>query len=436
MVPTHFPYTIRVMELNSSDLDVDLVVQEYPAPVRSLRVAFVTETYPPEVNGVAMTLAHLVQGLHARNHDVQLIRPRQPGAGASGTSERFHEVLMRGLPVPRYPSLRMGVPSKRALVRLWSFHRPDIVHIATEGPLGWSALQACQHLKLPVTSDFRTNFHAYSQHYGVGWLRKPIMAYLRKFHNAAQRTFVPTQELRQELGQCGFQRLRVVSRGVDTTLFNPLRRDPALRLSWGLGPDGLAVLYMGRLAAEKNLQLLVQTFNALAVRAPGSRLVLVGDGPLRQPLQLQNPAFHFAGQRSGDDLARHVASADLFVFPSLSETFGNVVTESMASGVPVVAFDHAAAGQLIRTGVNGHRVPRTDAPGFIQAAVEAAQDREQLARWGVQARSTVEPLGWPGIVQRFEAELREVLDQPVPAQGTPGQHPRDHAGLAHNGRRA
>ena len=130
MVPTHFPYTIRVMELNSSDLDVDLVVQEYPAPVRSLRVAFVTETYPPEVNGVAMTLAHLVQGLHARNHDVQLIRPRQPGAGASGTSERFHEVLMRGLPVPRYPSLRMGVPSKRALVRLWSFHRPDIVHIA------------------------------------------------------------------------------------------------------------------------------------------------------------------------------------------------------------------------------------------------------------------------------------------------------------------
>ncbi|MCE2688376.1 MAG: glycosyltransferase family 1 protein [Rubrivivax sp.] len=421
------------MDATSSDLDAGLLVQEYPAPRRSLRVAFVTETYPPEVNGVAMTLAHLVQGLHKRNHDVQLIRPRQPGSEACGTSERFHEVLMRGLPVPRYPSLRMGVPSKRALVRLWSFHRPDIVHIATEGPLGWSALKACEHLKLPVTSDFRTNFHAYSQHYGVGWLRKPIMAYLRKFHNAARRTFVPTDDLRQELADCGFQRLRVVSRGVDTEMFNPLRRDPGLRLSWGLGPEGLAVLYMGRLAAEKNLELLVRAFDALAQQVPDARMVLVGNGPMRHPLQLKRPQFHFAGQRSGEDLARHVASADLFLFPSLSETFGNVVTESMASGVPVVAFDHAAAGQLIRSGVNGQSVPRLDEPGFIRAVVEAAQDRQRLARWGQQARRTVEPLGWPDIVQRFEAELREALDHPLP----PGEESRrpahDGQALAHNG---
>lgn len=398
------------MDTNVSEAGPDLLVHEYPAFSRSMRVAFVTETYPPEVNGVSMTLSRLVEGLHARNHDVQLVRPRQPGAPeAADTQERFHEVLMRGLPVPRYPSLRMGVPSKRALVRLWSMRRPDIVHIATEGPLGWSALQACRHLKLPVTSDFRTNFHAYSQHYGVGWLHKPIMAYLRKFHNATRRTFVPTPALQQDLERCGFESLRVVSRGVDTERFHPRHRDEALRRSWTVAPDGLAVLCMGRLAPEKNLELLVRAFDTLAQKVPAARMVLVGDGPLRSALQARRPGYHFAGQRHGEDLARHVASADLFLFPSMSETFGNVVTESMASGVPVVAFDHAAASQLIDPGRNGLRVPLGDEAAFILAASAAALDRTQLARWSLEARRTVEPLDWSGIVERFESELRDAL---------------------------
>jgi glycosyltransferase involved in cell wall biosynthesis len=402
------------MDISVCDTGPDLLVHEYPAISRSMRVAFVTETYPPEVNGVSMTLSRLVEGLHARNHDVQLVRPRQAGAqGEAETQERFHEVLMRGLPVPRYPSLRMGVPSKRALVRLWSINRPDIVHIATEGPLGWSALQACRHLKLPVTSDFRTNFHAYSQHYGVGWLRKPIMAYLRKFHNATRRTFVPTPALQQDLERCGFTGLRVVSRGVDTVRFHPRHRDEALRRSWAVAPEGLAVLCMGRLAPEKNLELVVQAFDALAQKVLGARMVLVGDGPLRSDLQARRPGYHFAGQRSGADLARHVASADLFLFPSMSETFGNVVTESMASGVPVVAFDHAAAAQLIEPDYNGQRVPLGDEAAFITAAVAVSQDRERLARWALQARRSVEPLDWSGVVQRFELELRDALSHPI-----------------------
>ncbi len=403
------------MDATSSDLDVGLLVQEYPAPRRSLRVAFVTETYPPEVNGVAMTLAHLVQGLHKRNHDVQLIRPRQPGSDACGTSERFHEVLMRGLPVPRYPSLRMGVPSKRALVRLWSFQRPDIVHIATEGPLGWSALKACEHLKLPVTSDFRTNFHAYSQHYGVGWLRKPIMAYLRKFHNATQRTFVPTPKLLEDLSECGFKGLRVVSRGVDTALFHPSKRDPDLRRQWGVEGEGLAVVCVGRLAPEKNLDLLMRAFDALVTQMPAARLILVGDGPMRLQLQSRRRDLHFAGQRSGEDLARHVASADVFLFPSKTETFGNVVTEALSSAVPVIAFDHAAAAQLIRTDVNGVRVPLEDDQAFVDATVQAAMDRERLARWGQEARKSVLSLDWNSIVAQFEGELREVLRPAEPA---------------------
>jgi len=401
----------------TQDADPELLVHEYPAPSRSLRVSFVTETYPPEVNGVSMTLARLVEGLHARNHDVQLVRPRQRGTDAPGAAERFHEVLMRGLPVPRYPSLRMGVPSKRHLVRLWSLHRPDIVHIATEGPLGWSALQACRHLKLPVTSDFRTNFHAYSQHYGVGWLRKPIMAYLRKFHNAARRTFVPTGALQQDLERCGFQRLRVVSRGVDTALFHPGRRDQSLRQGWGAGPEDLVVLCVGRLAPEKNLDLLIRAFDALSGEHPSARLVVVGDGPLRATLQSRRPELHFVGQRTSEDLARHVASADLFVFPSMTETFGNVVTEALSSGVPVVAYDHAAASQLLQPGVNGQHVPLAQERAFIEAVVAAARDRHALQRWRNGARRSVEALDWSGVVARFEAELREAINDPVVQAG-------------------
>ena len=177
-----------------NSVDTPIVLEDYPASRPSLRVAVVTETWPPEVNGVAVTLAKLVQGLGHRNHDVQLIRPRQPKFDTGIKDSNLEEVLMRGMPIPSYPELKLGLPSKKTLVKTWTLRRPDVVHIATEGPLGWSALQAAKVLKLPVTSDFRTNFQSYSKHYGIGWLRKPIVAYLRKFHNATACTMVPTKE--------------------------------------------------------------------------------------------------------------------------------------------------------------------------------------------------------------------------------------------------
>ena len=416
-------HAIVAGEIHHASMDdplmpLDFDVEDIPAARRGLRVAVVTETYPPEVNGVSLTVAQVVQGLHRRGHDLQLVRPRQSQApDATPAPARFDEVLMHGLPVPRYPQLRMGVPSKRRLVRLWSLRRPDVVHIATEGPLGWSALQACRHLQLPVTSDFRTNFHAYSRHYGVGWLRKPIMAYLRKFHNATLCTMVPTEALRRELEACGLRGLRVVARGVDTELFDPVRRSQALRASWGACDDTLVVLCVGRLAPEKNLELLVETFEALCAASGsahggrGPRLVLVGDGPLRGAITQRCPQAVIAGQRLGEDLAAHYASADLFVFPSMTETFGNVVVEAMSSGLPVLAFDHAAASQLIESGRNGLRVPFGDAPRFVSEALCAAGDRHARARLGAAARSTALGLGWDGVVDRLEQVLRAAVSE-------------------------
>ena len=388
-----------------------VVVDNYPAAHRSLRVAFVTETYPPEVNGVALTVAQVVEGLHRRHHDVQLIRPRQDRSDAAETTVRFNEILTRGLPIPRYPNLRMGVPSKRALVQLWSVQRPDVVHIATEGPLGWSALQAAVLLKLPVSSDFRTNFHAYSKHYGISWLHKPIMAYLRKFHNRTRCTMVPTEALRRDLEGYGFQNLRVVARGVDTRRFDPQHRSADLRRQWGVDGEDLVVACVGRLAPEKNLNLLISAFDAIRCVAPRARLLMVGDGPMRAELQARCPDAVFAGQRTGHDLAAHYASADLFLFPSITETFGNVTTEAMASGLPVVAFDYAAAAQLIRNGENGCLVPFGIAPAFVHAAAELASDATGCRAIGLQARRTARALDWDDVVARFEAVLAGVIRQ-------------------------
>lgn len=370
-----------------------------------MRVAFVTETYPPEVNGVATTTARFVDGLLHRGHEVQLVRPRQHGAGPTAMPPRLQEVLTRGLPIPHYPHLRMGVPCQRALARLWARHRPDVVHVATEGPLGWSALQAARRLQLPVTSDFRTNFHAYSRHYGIGWLNRPITAYLRGFHNRCACTMVPTEALRRELADAGFQRLQVVPRGVDAARFSPQARSDALRATWGAGPDDLVIGCVGRLAAEKNLGTLLAAYRAVRACQPRARLVLVGDGPLRPELQAACPEALFAGLRGGADLAAHYASLDLFAFPSLTETFGNVTVEAMASGLAVLAFDHAAAGDLITSGVQGRLVPAGDAAAFSQAAIELAGDAALRRRLAAAGRETARGLGWDAVVGRFEHQL-------------------------------
>jgi glycosyltransferase involved in cell wall biosynthesis len=396
--------------------EADIVIDEAPPARGSLRIGFVTETYPPEVNGVAATIARLIEELRSRNHAVQLVRPRQDSDDAGAAEERFHEVLMRGLPIPRYPNLKMGLPARRALLQLWTARRPDIVHIATEGPLGWSALQAARRLKLPVSSDFRTNFHAYSRHYGVGWLHKPIVAYLRKFHNSAHCTMVPTEPLRRTLVEHGFRNLVVLARGVDTRLFNPARRSEELRRAWGAAPDDLVVLHVGRLAPEKNLGVLAAAYRAMRWHNPRVRLVLVGDGPARQWMEGQCPDAHFAGMRTGEDLAAHYASGDLFVFPSTTETFGNVTPEAMASGLPVLAYAYAAAGALIRNGDNGLLAPFDAAPRLVALAAEVARDRSALAELGRRARETAGAMGWDRIAEQVEAAFAATISNAPLAQ--------------------
>jgi glycosyltransferase involved in cell wall biosynthesis len=387
------------------DEQAPIQIEQLNGVRRSLRVAVVTETYPPEINGVALTAARFVEGLRQRDHQIQLIRPRQDGTDQADTDERFQEVLMRGMAIPRYPNLKMGLPAKRALEQLWTYRRPDVVHIVTEGPLGWSALRAALKLRIPAVSDFRTNFHAYSRHYGIGWLGKPILAYLRKFHNRTLCTMVPTESMRAELAALGFYRLRVVARGVDTGLFDPARRSEALRASWGAGPADPVFLHVGRLAPEKNLSALLAAFAEARQRAPRAKLVLVGDGPSRRELQARCPEAILAGTQRGEDLAAHYASGDVFLFPSLTETYGNVTVEALASGLAVIAYDYAAAAAHIRHGHNGLLANFDSTAGFAALAAGLVTDMPHIRVLGANARQHALAHDWERVVRQLESVL-------------------------------
>ncbi|NTV10058.1 MAG: glycosyltransferase family 1 protein [Zoogloea sp.] len=370
-----------------------------------MRVSIVTETYPPEVNGVAMTVGRLTDGLRLRGHEVDVLRPRQGRNDDGGAGD----IVVPGLPLPGYPGLRFGLPATGRLLKHWRERRPDVVHVVTEGPLGWSATAAARKLSVPITSGFHTNFDRYSAHYRVGFLRPALASYLRSFHRRACATMVPTETLAAELAGCGIPGIRVVRRGVDTELFSPERRSDELRRRWGVGSAGLAVAYVGRVAPEKNIGLALSAFEAIARQRPGARMIVVGDGPARRVLERSHPQHHFAGVRTGEDLAAHYASADMFVFPSLTETFGNVTLEAMASGLPVVAYRSAAAAELIRDGDNGVSVLPGDASAFIDAAAGVACDESLRRRIGEAAALSALGWGWASVVQDFETVLHEAV---------------------------
>lgn len=381
-----------------------------------LRIALVTETYPPEVNGVAITIGRMVEGLIRRGHHIHLIRPRQHRQDAPQKVHRFEETLAAGMPIPGYPELKTGLPAKGRLLRLWQEQRPDIVHVATEGPLGWSACSAARKLGIPVSTDFHTNFHNYTQHYGIGLLKSPIAAYLRHFHNRTDCTLVPTSSLQQELLREKYKDVKVVSRGVDAELFHPGKRCTELRRTWGATDDTPVAILVSRLAPEKNLPVVIHAFDEMRKARPDAKLVMVGDGPARAALEKQHPHVIFAGMRTGEELATHYASGDIFLYSSLTETYGNVTVEAMASGLATIAYDYAAARQHIRHEVNGLLAPFDDTGAFVAQARGLVADTERIGRIRSAARRTVEALTWDHIMGQMETVLAGI----VHAQG--GKH--------------
>ncbi|ASP40741.1 hypothetical protein CHH28_19610 [Bacterioplanes sanyensis] len=374
----------------------------------ALRLAVVTETYLPDVNGVAHSLHQLLSALDSDRVEVRLYRPKPRQSWVPSLPEHW----CRGIRIPMYPDLQLGVPRCGWLKQCWQKWRPDVVYIATEGPLGYSALRLAKRLSLPVISAFHTNFHRYSDFYGLSWIHPLTLTWLRRFHNQTLATLVPSHDTAHSLHRAGIHGLQVLPHGVDCQRFHPAHRCGSLRQQL----DGEVMLYVGRIAAEKNIPVALNAFRALQQRRPQLRLVMVGDGPLREQLQQCNPDVLFTGVLKGEELARYYASADVFVFPSQTETFGLVTLEAMASGLPVVAYASAAAQQFVVSGESGELSADASADGF-GAACERMLNQD-LSKAGQAARAMAEQLSWVHIAQQFEALLEQVIQHP---NGTPAR---------------
>ena len=380
---------------------------------KPLHIAIVTETFSPEINGVAHTLDILVSGLDKMGHRLSLIRPHQGKSEIHKYDKCIVTNYTKGFNIPGYPGLQLGFPHLQRINKWWKSDPPDVIYIATEGPLGYAALRVAKKLDIPALSGFHTNFHQYTSHYKFGVLKNLIFRYLKHFHNATKGTLVPDPELANKLCQQGIKPVHVMARGVDTKLFTPEKRDLQLRKKWGANNDDIVLLCVGRVAAEKNLTLAIRSFRVLQQHFSDIKMVIVGNGPLHKTLSRDNTDITFTGEIADNELAQHYASSDVFLFPSETETFGNVTLEAMASGLTVVAFDYAAAKTHIQHKHNGLVITPGNYDEFISTCLDIVKNRQLIKSIGSLAREYSYNLGWHHIVRQFENLLLQQINQPL-----------------------
>lgn len=375
-----------------------------------LKIAVVTETWPPEINGVALSLQQLCQGLQAQGHRILLVRPEQNQHCAQFKPEQ--ECLVRAQPIPKYASLQFGWPQYLKVGQALDDFTPDIVHIVTEGPLGLTALYAAKARHLPISSGFHSPFQDFSRFFDLAFLVKPIQRYLCWFHNHTQMTCVPSRDTERALRELGVTcPLSVVGRGVDTERFHPKHRSTQLRQQWGATDDTRVLLYVGRVSPEKQVDVVIDGFRQLCRTTNDAlKLVVVGDGPDLQRLQQLGADLNmvFTGALTGTALSQAYASADAFVFASQVETFGNVVLEAMASGLPVWAYDYACAHQYVQQNESGVLIALGDCHQF-KAQLAQLPAQQVLVAMGQKARQRVAQVGWQQPVQQLENVLYTVL---------------------------
>ena len=377
-----------------------------------MKIDLVTDTFLPDVNGVAMTLGRLTDGLRKNGHRVHVIR--------SGEGMDHRETAAPSIALPGYKEVRVGLPDPFRLRKRWLKKRPDAIYVATESPLGRSAVKAAKALGIPVATGYHTNFHEYLGQYRLGSLEPAAKAYLKRFHRAADCTLAPSTAVVERLREEGFSDVHLLGRGVDSELFSPTKRCEALRAEWGVRAGVPVAIVVGRVAAEKNLELAMRAFDQMRTVVPDMKCVVVGDGPIRVKLEERHPHVHFAGMRISEDLARHYASADVLIFPSETETFGNVLLEGMASGLVTVSYDYAASERYVQHGVNGLKAVRGAEEDFIRTSVEAISWDPEIRS---AARETAETLGWDQVVTEFGNRLEQISTLGRPAD--PAKMKRD-----------
>lgn len=380
-----------------------------------MRIALFTDTFPPTLNGVARTLGLLVDHATAAGHRVAVVSPRVDRRDHPGAE--LH-IRIPGVELPFYRELHAARPWLRGVEsRALRDFRPDVVHCATEALVGMMGRRWARRHRVPLVASYCTNFPEYAAGYGMGVLENTIWRHLRRFHAGARLTLTPSQTTRRQLLARGFHpRIRIWGRGVDSRLFHPDRRDGSLRRE--MAPDAdVILLYVGRIAPEKRIDLLLEAFPA--IRAYASRtvaLVFVGGGPALEELRVREvPGVHFAGYRRGEELAAHFASGDVFLFPSDTETFGQVVTEAMASGLPVVAPARGGVLDTVIPGETGLLFEPGRVGQLVDAAVSLVENPALRLRMGVAARAEALSRSWEAVFDKLFRDYEAAVGDPSPA---------------------
>jgi phosphatidylinositol alpha 1,6-mannosyltransferase len=358
-----------------------------------LRLALFTDTYHPQVNGVARTLTRLCEAVRARGGQVRVFTTADTQAQPHPDTVRFPSRAFWA-----YPELQLAWPSSTAVMAALRDFNPTLVHAATEFGVGLAGRRAALQLGVPFVSSYHTSFTAYAGHYGLGLLAKPGWAYLRWFHNGGRRTYCPTQSIVHEVTSQGFTGCTVWSRGVDSARFSPAYRSEAFRQRLGADTDTLVVSYVGRLAAEKGIDVAISAMHQVADAHSGDmRCLFVGDGPYEPTARNAAPrGSTFTGKLEGTALSEAYASSDVLIFPSTTDTFGNVMLEAMASGVPVLAADVGPSREVVPPDTGWLAAPgRADA--FASVLRDAVQNRHDVVRRGARAREVALERSWNAI---------------------------------------
>jgi phosphatidylinositol alpha 1,6-mannosyltransferase len=352
-----------------------------------MRIALVTESFLPDVNGVANSVARIADHLVGRGHDPLIVAPQPPSKAGAVATLPYPVVRLPSLPVPGYSRFRLGVPTRQLAAHLHA-HGTDLVHLASPFVLGAGGATAARALGVPAVAVFQTDLPSYARAYRIGLTEQAGWRWLRRIHNAVNRTLAPSTASVASLRANGVERVHLWQRGVDGSRFHPARRSTAIRRALAPGGETL-VGYVGRLATEKHVDLL-----AGASRLAGVRVVVVGDGPAAAALRRQLPAAVFLGARHGAQLARIYASFDVFAHPGPYETFGQSVQEAMASGLPVVAPAAGGPLDLVEPGRTGHLVPPLDGATFTAAIADLVADPDRARQWGAAGRAAVAHRTW------------------------------------------
>jgi phosphatidylinositol alpha 1,6-mannosyltransferase len=361
------------------------------------------------VSGVGVTLLRLTQALEQRGHQVRVYSASY--ALPKGQRDRAEVHRSPSVPLFLYPDVQWAFPRLRDVIEDAARFRPDVVHVATEFALGLAGLKAARQLRLPLIASAHTDYDKYAARYGVDWALRVGWHYLRWFYGQAHRVLCPSRIYEEHLHSRGVAHTGLWSRGVDPAHFHPRFRSEAYRQALGLGPGDLLVTYIGRIAKEKNLAQLLAAWEALAAERGSAQLALVGRGPLEEEIHRRElPGVHVLGLRHGQDLSEAYASADIFVFPSATETFGNSLLEAMGSGLPSLAASAGGVLEFAQQGRNALLVAPNSAVALTQGLRRLIQDPGLRAGLAEGALQTARERGWDQVYDQLLRDYQDAVE--------------------------